>query len=299
MIWRLAGLEPRAVEFEYYPKQGNITSKFPSKTIVPAILHTSREARSVGLELYEKLNFGGAFCRTFINWEVDIVLFQEGLRDFLYFEHLIHNKHVSDYLHWRSKIGSAHSIIDQKCQRLAIHEKDFLIISPELKPHNFGQLKELLIVCRPKRLGSFKDGNLTLMPADQENQALSVHQNEEDESESEYQGIQYGPVHWRYSEIKSWEKKIRDMQTKHPRITKGCVMDMKREQHRLMTPAEKKARKDVQQGRKTIQEALALKQKLDLPLDSNKRERDRKKKMEDMEEQKRKQFEDDLIVAAK
>jgi len=288
IIWRLAGSEPRAVEFEYYPKQRNMRSKFPSKTIVPAILHTSHEARAFGLEVYDRLNFGRTLGCTFINWEVDIVLFQDGLRDFLDHEHIIHNRHLPAYTYLRPEIGSAHSIIDQKCQRLAIHWKDFAV-GTELKACHFSQLKQLVVVNHVQRIGTYKDGNTMLVPEDPKGGTISLQQEADLTSLSPQRG--YG--------LTALEKKILDMLKKHPRITKGCVMNIHREQHRLMTPAEKKARKDVQQGRKTVQEAQALKETLYLPLDGNKWERNRKKKIQDIEEQKRRRFEDDLILAAK
>jgi hypothetical protein len=56
MIWKLSAKEPRLVEFTYYPKINTIASKFPSRTPVPAILHTSHEARGSGLEIHKKLD---------------------------------------------------------------------------------------------------------------------------------------------------------------------------------------------------------------------------------------------------
>jgi 2EXR family len=134
IIWNLVAREPRIVEFSYYPKQKTMESKFPSKTMVPAILHTSSEARTVGLEVYEELNFGFFFDTTYINWEVDIVTFENinALKAFLDIEDGIYA--AADPRRPRSApiaIRPAkstqrltHSPINLYCRRLAINSKN-------------------------------------------------------------------------------------------------------------------------------------------------------------------------------
>jgi hypothetical protein len=130
MVWKLAAKVPRVVEFSYYPKQKTIASQFPSKTLVPAILHTSSEARACGLEFYKKLDFGSFFDNTYINWELDTVMFENnrGLKAFLAIEDKIYDpssprtRRVVPAALGQANQNRAlsHSLVNLNCQRLAV-----------------------------------------------------------------------------------------------------------------------------------------------------------------------------------
>lgn len=74
MIFTQAAIdaEPRVIEIFYVPK-GKF-NQFPSKTLVPALMHVNSESRAAGSLIYKKLpTFGDArsFKDTFVNWEKD------------------------------------------------------------------------------------------------------------------------------------------------------------------------------------------------------------------------------------
>lgn len=136
IIWKFAAKEPRLVEFTCYPKQKSIVSRFPSRTTVPAILHTSQEARTCGLEVYEKLDFGSLFDSTFINWELDVVLFESGkaMTAFMNIESLIHEPvALGGAANSALGIESVHSTITKNCCNLAIYSKDIETFKTEFR----------------------------------------------------------------------------------------------------------------------------------------------------------------------
>jgi hypothetical protein len=63
----MAILAARVLELEYHSKHGEWHIPTPSGSLVPALLHTNREARQVGRDIY-KWAFGGWW-----NWEMDIL----------------------------------------------------------------------------------------------------------------------------------------------------------------------------------------------------------------------------------
>jgi len=95
------------------------------------------------------------------------------------------------------------------------------------------------------------------------------------------------------------EKEVRSLHVAHPRIpirgwgtpdVKIRILDFVREPHRLMTVAEKRARIEVEQGRKKLADAQALKAMIDAG--------NKTKPQLEKEVLKQKQFEEDLILAA-
>lgn len=50
-----------------------VTKRYPSKTVVPALLHVSQEARNVGLKHYETFAPDGSWIGTYINWDLDYI----------------------------------------------------------------------------------------------------------------------------------------------------------------------------------------------------------------------------------
>jgi len=72
-IWYLTSHMPRVLEVNGYETTVSFrrVARLTSKTIVPAILHTTRESRSIGLKYYEKLSPTMYFSKTYVNWGVD------------------------------------------------------------------------------------------------------------------------------------------------------------------------------------------------------------------------------------
>jgi hypothetical protein len=95
------------------------------------------------------------------------------------------------------------------------------------------------------------------------------------------------------------EKEVRSLHVAHPRVPirgrgtpdeKIRILDIVREPHRLMTVAEKEARIEVEQGKKKLAEAQALKARIDAG--------NKTKAQLEKEARKRKQFEEDLMLTA-
>lgn len=89
MIWDFAiDNDPRVVEIMYDNRLGIGRTKFASKTLVPATMHTCHAARERALKNYVMLEpFGDrrSYKETYIRWDTDAVLFQtwQGLERFI------------------------------------------------------------------------------------------------------------------------------------------------------------------------------------------------------------------------
>jgi len=275
-VWKIASQEPRLVEFSYYSKQGSIESKFPSRTTVPAVLHATREARGCALKIYEILDFGIHFNKTYINWELDVVIFEanKALRPFLDIENEIHNVLSGIPTNNTLNIPAVHSFIGQKCQNLAIHVQDMRYWSSRsLLQNDPKPLKKLILIRAPKKneeQGCYTDGNLALAKI----------------LEGDTLGIDH------------LQREVKALQATRPRLAKDLeisFMDTVREEHRLMTDREKRARLAVKNGFMQASEAKALKEELDASMMA--RARLAREALE--KEQKQKRYEDDLLLAAK
>jgi hypothetical protein len=64
---------PRVVEVGYYQAWNNGDFKFPSKTVVPAILHVISEARAIGLTHYVVFTPCNLWSGTYMNWNLDYI----------------------------------------------------------------------------------------------------------------------------------------------------------------------------------------------------------------------------------
>jgi hypothetical protein len=161
MVYKLTTRESRPVEFTYYPQQSSMESKFPSRTIVPTILHTNQEAQACGLQICEKLNFGIHFDKTYVNWEIDIIVFEKHRALFPFLR--MSGGRTNNILN----IAPVHSVINQKCRNLAIHFRDIQELKSEFSLQNYlGNLSILCLLKMPEngeQRGFFIQGNLFLM----------------------------------------------------------------------------------------------------------------------------------------
>jgi hypothetical protein len=245
LIWKHAANEVRLVEFTYVSKEKTIGARFPSRTLVPAILHTSKEAREVGLQIYEKLDFGSSFLginSTYINWEHDVVTFKAGRALQAFMEH---QRYIQETLENRGDvmeqlgIDPIHSIITEKCCNLAVFSKDLIDFKMELRPKIvFKKLNNFIVIAPSGELGTWMDGNLALAPLAEGTATFAI--------DLEIQSLQ---LLYNQKDDAGWgvfEKKI-------------CIMDVVRERHRLMTAEEKQARHEVRQGKEKLAGARAVK----------------------------------------
>ena len=79
MIWKYASFQIRIVEIINNVPLPKI-DKYPSKSLVPALLHVCRESRIEGLNYYDMLPSYGdkrSYRDTYVNWEVDYVYLSE------------------------------------------------------------------------------------------------------------------------------------------------------------------------------------------------------------------------------
>jgi hypothetical protein len=292
MVWKLAAKQPRVVEFSYYPKQKTTASKFPSKTLVPAILHTTREARGCGLEVYEKLEFGSCFDSTYINWHLDTVTFEtiQGLKVFLNIRDNIYSSSNSLTLSAGPRFGgqsSRHpgrprSFINSKCRRLAIKSGISCVdlsssdIS-KMKTH-FPLLDEFILARCIHQLGESKQGNIII--AEKSAQPLAR--------------FHKRPVENFYEEYDDDDQDLlRKVMSSHDGIEKGSILFATRDNRKLMTAVEKRERQKVKEGKMELQGAQALKEKREAA-----KKTAGEKKKEKQEALRQKQFEQDLILAA-
>lgn len=283
MIWKLAARsECRVVEFTYYSVQKTMAAKFPSKTLVPAIMHTSSEARACGREIYEKLEFGGHFYSTYINWDLDVVAFSslEVLKTFLNMEDDLNNgvQPVAQLL--ATGVPSqavvrpplVHSPLNLNCRKLLVgpwkSNVAFRDADIDLLKH-FPQLDEVMT-------GHFNDGYFTRRNRDgQGNVTFSALPAKYEDTAAEYQQL----------------LKIITRAHHHIKTTSSIIMS--RDTRKIMTNAQKQERKKVEQGKMEIEEARQRQAK---------REEAQKSAAQKLREQKArekvKMFEDDMILAA-
>jgi hypothetical protein len=274
-IWKYTASDGRLIEFTYFSHEKTVASMFPSRTLVPAILHTNQEARACGLEIYEKLNFGSSFISinsTYINWEIDVVSFKRGraLAAFMslhfYMEEI---PKLGEDVEEQSGPESTQSVISEKCRNLAVHCSDLTTLRTELRPKIlFRNLNNFMVLAPSGELGTWMDGNLALAPLAEGTDTTAINMQIESLQEMYPQkdGTGWGTK----------DKKI-------------CIMDVVRERHRLMTAEEKQARPEVQQGKEKVANEQAVKAEAFVCP---------KTKAQLEKEAKQKQFEEDLILAA-
>lgn len=154
MIWKFVALHPRVVEIFHLetgdlslPISARVRNSFPSMTLVPALMHTSSEARSIGQKIYEILPSSKNIVRcrdTYINWDVDTILFKNG-RNFTTFclEKAYQDNRVRHSL-LEDDPSRLHPI-SLKCCNLAIPIGTFLRHADEI-PSLFPNIEELVVV---------------------------------------------------------------------------------------------------------------------------------------------------------
>lgn len=301
MIWKLAAREPRVVEFSYYQRQKTMASKFPSKTMVSAILHTSSEARTCGLEVYVKLDFGSLFDSTYINWEIDIVTFEtiHALKSFLEIEDGIYvaadprRPSPAAVARGRAKTEPRliHSPINLKCRRLAVTSRIPCVDLPVLdiaKMKRFPQLDEFILARCTEQPKTFHQGNgnmiLSASTWDWHRSRLKIEYDD---------GTFYEALVEEEDCYKDYENRVNAIMRNYGKIAKGSVMVASRDNYKFFTPEEKKERQKVKEGKMALEEAQALKAQRE---EANKTPAQKKK--EEQERLKQKQFEEDLILLA-
>jgi hypothetical protein len=78
-IWVFALImdNPRVIELGVYFREWHEhaprTARYPSKTVVPALLHVCAEARAIALQYYEPFSVDGTWTGTYIDWSLDYV----------------------------------------------------------------------------------------------------------------------------------------------------------------------------------------------------------------------------------
>jgi len=80
MIFTQAAIDTKARIIEIVHNPRGRPNQFPSKSLVPALMHACSESRAASAILYKKLpTFGDArsFKDTFVDWEKDIFLFEK------------------------------------------------------------------------------------------------------------------------------------------------------------------------------------------------------------------------------
>ncbi|KAH6719945.1 hypothetical protein BKA61DRAFT_225580 [Leptodontidium sp. MPI-SDFR-AT-0119] len=82
MIWKYSARQPRAIETSLHKDLYNdLFSIFPTHTLVPGIMHTCSESRTIGLKFYDEFGYYGRtivrtnfWLKTYINFEIDALL---------------------------------------------------------------------------------------------------------------------------------------------------------------------------------------------------------------------------------
>ena len=230
MVWHYTAAQPRLFEVKFFAEHEKIESQFRSRTPVPGILHASHEARACGLEVYQKVDFGANFNNTFINWEVDFVLFelQQALKPFLMKTDSTHSL-ISAYSGLINR--PQHSIFNTECRNLVIHDQDLETFKAGFRPHLFPKLKDLILLHTPKQMGTVKEGCLALVqvPSGTDKSALS---------------------------------KQMEVLQKHPRqLENVCIMSVVRERHRLKTVPDQGTKDEVKQVSKKVADTKVPKAK--------------------------------------
>lgn len=152
MVWAFAACESRVVEVESYTKyfrQGGrkrTQLRLLSRTLVPAILHTSSAARKTGLIFYDRLSFRDHFTGSYVNWAVDYIRFVSSLYS----------------LERGTTNDSLLSEFHQKCRRLVLREFEFESWSWRLRSRN---VEDVVLLCgEPGHDPEIGPGGLTLVP---------------------------------------------------------------------------------------------------------------------------------------
>lgn len=156
MVWTIAASEPRVVEIHMYTKyfrqngRQKTEPRFISRTLVPALLHTSSNARKTGLRLYERLCFRGQSTGSYVNWAYDYIRFNFLFRDLLIKSP---NQDLSE--------------VSRRCQRLIIRDLEFRRWDWST---NWKAVVDVVLLCDMAEPNiPLNAGNLTLVPIDDPN----------------------------------------------------------------------------------------------------------------------------------
>lgn len=207
-----AAQHPRVVEIGSYDtkRQGRFEVRFTSRTIVPSILHTFSESRAVGTKFYDRLIFGGRFTGTYVNWNADVITFNQSCSLYTAMQYLDLDCNQSD--------------LTEKCSSLAV--RDVYSVRDLIKKGNhFRNLQRVISVQETPScpgLQSRGDGNLKLVPISQEEIATFKH--------------------WRLRNHEASLQRLEDLKKKEPRIKHLALMTATRGPQRRYSPAEKTAR---------------------------------------------------------
>jgi hypothetical protein len=168
------------------------------------------------------------------------------------------------------KVEATHSVINRECRNFAVHQADIEEFRAQFRPKShFVKLREFVAVKTPKRMGTFKEGNLALAPIPRGTDTNVQN------ALAQSLPISKPPTGGSVS-----------LGRCTPRVS---VMAVVRERHRLLTAMEKKIRTEVAQGKKDQAEAVALKARIDAGKTRVQLEK---------EALKLKLYEEDLVLAA-
>lgn len=144
-IWKFVACQPRVIEVLMDERPGIGDEKFASKTLVPGMLHTNHEARTIGLKLYSKLPpYGDRRCYgdTFVRWDYDIIMFQS-------IEVLVAMLLAAKKFKEAGTLEKVHEVA-AKCQTLLLYTADELqMLYAEKDIYPLKALRKLMYVVGP------------------------------------------------------------------------------------------------------------------------------------------------------